>query len=93
MDRDRGDIAYGIHIPDFPEQLLLGKYMIGMLSQEGKEIEFLGGELLLSPVHPYAPCGLVYLESSDLYDVVVVLLTACKSFITAHMGLDPGHQL
>ena len=52
MNRNRSDVADGLHIPDLAEQLLLGKNMVGILRQEGKEIKLLGSKGLLLPIDP-----------------------------------------
>ena len=47
-----GNISNGFHIPDFGEKLFFCKYMVGILCQEGKQVEFLGCKGLFFPVYP-----------------------------------------
>ena len=52
MYSDCRDISDRIHIPDFLEELLLGKYMVWILSKECEQIKFLCGKLLFLSVYP-----------------------------------------
>ena len=51
MHGDRGYVSDGVHIPYLPEELLLGKNMVGMFCKEGKQIKLLGGKLPLLAGH------------------------------------------
>ena len=61
-----GDIAHGIHIPNLPEQLLLGEYVVRVLRQEGQQIKLPGSEVLLLSVHPHPAGGLVAVSYTPL---------------------------
>ena len=70
MDRDGGDISHRFHIPNLPEQLVLGEYMVGILRKEGQKIKFLGGKILLLPIDIDPSCRLVDLQAPDLDDLI-----------------------
>ena len=89
------DIAYGFHAPDGSEQVILGINLIGIFSQEGKKIEFLGSEDLLFAVYKYSSCSLIDLDTSDLDNVILALALSCahKSLILGKVSFYSGYEL
>ena len=76
------NISHRIHIPYLTEDLFLGIDMIGMLREEGKQVKFLRGELLLHTVDPDTAGRLVDLEPAD-HDLISLALGTRETLITA----------
>ena len=70
------NIPNGFHIPDFTEQLLLGKDMVRIFRQKCQQIKFFGCKLFFFVVNPYAARGFVYFNATDFYDIIFLLAAA-----------------
>ena len=92
MDSDCCNISHRFHIPDFPEQLFLGKHSVRILCKEGKQIIFLGSKCFLLSVYPYAACSLINLDPADLHNIIFAYIGTDQTIISVHMCLDSGYQ-
>lgn len=96
MDSDSTSIPYGVIIPDFLKEVLLGIDLAGVFHQKAKKLKLFGskGNLLLpgpdSGVYP------VYFKASNFHDIVFFFCApthVCEPLESGKVGLDPGHQL
>ena len=94
MHGDCGNITDGIHIPDLPEQFILGKYVVRVLRQKGEQIKFLGGKVLLHAVHIDTTGSFVDTNAANLHNIILRLgIHSHQSLISGQMRLHPCHQL
>lgn len=93
MDRNRGDIADGLHIPDFLKDLFLRKHMIRVLRQECQQIKLLICKSLFLAVDPDSSRGLINLYTTYLDNIILRLADADQSLISGHVRLHPGYHL
>ena len=93
MNCNCGNIAYRFHIPDFPEKLFLRKNSVWILGQECEQIKFLGGKSFLLAIYPDAAGSLVYLDSTNLNNIVLLRGGADQTVIAIHMCLYSGNKL
>ena len=93
MHGNRGDIPHRIHIPDFPEQLLLRKDMIRIFCQERQQIKFTGGKILLYPIDPDTAGRLVDFQAPDLNYRIFLHIAVHQALIPVQMRLHARYQL
>ena len=92
MHRNRCNVSDGLHIPDLTEQFFLGIYMIRVLCKEGQQVEFLRCKVLLLPVDPDSSGSLINLNSTNLYDIILLHIGIHQTFITGQMSFYSGYQ-
>ncbi len=93
MYRNGGYIPDGFHIPDLPEQLILGKDMVRVFRQEGKKVKFLGRERFFLSVDIDAAGRFIDLDATDLHHIVAFGICADQSLISGQMRFYSGYQL
>ena len=71
MHGDSRNISDRFHIPDLTKQLFFRKNMIGILCQEGKQIEFFRGKRLLHPVDKDTARCFIDFQFPDFDDVIL----------------------
>ena len=93
MHRNRSDITHRLHIPDFPEKLLLGKNPVRILSQKSQKIKLLGSKRRLLTIDPHTPGRLIDLNTTDLDHIILMHIGTNQPVITLHMRLHTCNQL
>ena len=92
MDSNRSNVSHGFHIPDFSEKFFFGKYSVRILCKECEQIILLGCKGCLFSVYPYTTCSLVDLDSSDLYNIILLHVGTDQTIVSVHMCLNSGYQ-
>ena len=93
MYSDCRDISDRIHIPDFLEELLLGKYMVWIFRKECEQVKFLCGKLLFLSVYPNTAGCFVNLDATNFNDVIFRCGASDQALISGQMSLYPGYKL
>ena len=66
-------ISYRLHIPNLSEQILFGKYMIGIGGKEGKKIELSCRKRFLLTVDPHLSWGFINFKTSYFYKFIILI--------------------